>query len=159
MPAAALEASAPGVERSSTVTCAPACASRRAIPHPITPPPMMVTSREEELMGDPRRLSLSPIAGPWQGPLLAPAAVCQPPQPDEREQRDDHQDQSAKREAAHESFLFRAADGLPPNSLILPGVKVICAPAVSGKSGGSRGRHIRRGDHRCGAGRVRGGNP
>src|SRR5687767_8120689 len=44
MPAAALEASAPGTLRSSTVTARPARASSQAEAQPITPPPTMRTS-------------------------------------------------------------------------------------------------------------------
>src|SRR5690349_19552227 len=44
MPAAALDASAPGMLRSSTTTLAPALASASALAHPITPPPTMTTS-------------------------------------------------------------------------------------------------------------------
>jgi hypothetical protein len=44
MPAAAELASAPGSERSRTVTFIPACARRQAIEQPMIPPPMMSTS-------------------------------------------------------------------------------------------------------------------
>jgi hypothetical protein len=44
MPAAALEASAPGTDRSSTITLRPACASRRATAQPCTPAPMITMS-------------------------------------------------------------------------------------------------------------------
>ena len=44
MPAAALDASAPGTERSSTVTASPAWASDRATEQPMIPPPTTMTS-------------------------------------------------------------------------------------------------------------------
>src|SRR5690242_17638434 len=44
MPAAALEASAPGTERSSTSTLRPACARRKATAQPCTPAPMTMMS-------------------------------------------------------------------------------------------------------------------
>jgi hypothetical protein len=44
MPAAAVDASAPGTLRSSTHTESPACARRSAAVHPMMPPPTMMTS-------------------------------------------------------------------------------------------------------------------
>src|SRR5574337_1635495 len=44
MPPAALEASAPGMDRSSTSTARPACASLSATAEPCTPAPMITTS-------------------------------------------------------------------------------------------------------------------
>ncbi len=44
-PAAALDASAPGVARSSTVTRQPAFASSYAIEQPMMPPPITTTER------------------------------------------------------------------------------------------------------------------
>jgi hypothetical protein len=43
MPAAALDASAPGTERSSTVTATPRRESSYAAAQPITPPPTITT--------------------------------------------------------------------------------------------------------------------
>src|SRR5271157_4568796 len=48
MPAAAELASAPGSERSRTVTFIPACARRQAIEQPMIPPPMISTSAARE---------------------------------------------------------------------------------------------------------------
>ena len=44
MPAAALDASAPGMPRSMTVTATPRCARRSATADPMMPPPMIATS-------------------------------------------------------------------------------------------------------------------
>src|SRR6185503_20302161 len=73
MPAAALEASAPGMPRSMTVTERPRAARRSPTAHPMMPPPTIATSVVPGLVF--RRLSMSPFSDSVRGrarPLKLP---------------------------------------------------------------------------------------
>src|SRR5690606_21014492 len=70
MPAAAEEASAPGMERSRTSVLRPACARRSAMALPMTPPPITMLSYP---MGSPQSrepafLSIAARSRPRRGP-------------------------------------------------------------------------------------------